>query len=776
MRLDAQGFTDGVMAAGPHKGTKVSEAKPRIRDEMVAAGTALLYSEPERPVTSRSGDDCVVALTDQWYLTYGEEGWRGEALAALARLDAHSPEARHAFEHTLGWLQQWACSRSFGLGTRVPWDEQYLVESLSDSTAYMAYYCVAHILQRGDMYGAGGAPSYDAARAAAAGAGAGGGAAGGEGGAGGAGVGGAAAASAPLDAGPPVPASAMTPEAWDCVFLGADRPPDCAVPEATLAAMRREFEYWYPFDLRVSGKDLIQNHLTFALYTHVALWPRDRFPERKEQAGQRERLRAQLPAAGAAAAGAGAASGGGGAVAAAAAHPPAEDDDPSAPGGRYWPRALRCNGHLLLNSDKMSKSTGNFKTLKEAIRQYSADATRWALADAGDGMDDANFETSTANAAILRLTKELAFLEEALLPAEERGSAGGGAGGAGSAGGGAAAAAAVAAAASVATCVLRDDADEEDTVHDRVFANAIAAAAHRARAAYDRLLFREALKIGGYDLANARDAYRFACGPRGMRRSLIRRYAEVSCRLLAPITPHTSDHVWRRVLKKRGGGGVLAAGWPGAADGLGEPDFVMERAAAYVEDLIPQLRKAVAKAEAPAKPRKGAAPAAAPAPSSPHKVRRGTLYVAAAYVGWQEAVLAAMRGCWDARGARLSADWAARVLEAVKGAGAAGAGGAADEKRLKALALPFARFKAEEATKGGAEAGGGALDARLPFGEAALLRENLPYLLRALGGLEALEVVSVDLADAEGMAALPEAAKSAQPGAPAVVFVAEDAA
>lgn len=22
--------------------------------------------------------------------------------------------------------------------------------------------------------------------------------------------------------------------------------------------MRREFEYWYPFDLRVSGKDLIQ--------------------------------------------------------------------------------------------------------------------------------------------------------------------------------------------------------------------------------------------------------------------------------------------------------------------------------------------------------------------------------------------------------------------------------------------------------------------------------------------------------------------------------------
>lgn len=52
-----------------------------------------------------------------------------------------------------GWLNQWACSRSFGLGTRLPWDEQYLIESLSDSTIYMAYYTIAHYLQNGDMYG-----------------------------------------------------------------------------------------------------------------------------------------------------------------------------------------------------------------------------------------------------------------------------------------------------------------------------------------------------------------------------------------------------------------------------------------------------------------------------------------------------------------------------------------------------------------------------------------------------------------------------------------------
>ena len=47
----------------------------------------------------------------------------------------------------MNWLGNWACSRNFGLGTRLPWDEQFVIESLSDSTIYMAYYTIAHLLQ-----------------------------------------------------------------------------------------------------------------------------------------------------------------------------------------------------------------------------------------------------------------------------------------------------------------------------------------------------------------------------------------------------------------------------------------------------------------------------------------------------------------------------------------------------------------------------------------------------------------------------------------------------
>ena len=35
----------------------------------------------------------------------------------------------------------------------MPWDEQFVIESLSDSTIYMAYYTIAHLLQGGVLEG-----------------------------------------------------------------------------------------------------------------------------------------------------------------------------------------------------------------------------------------------------------------------------------------------------------------------------------------------------------------------------------------------------------------------------------------------------------------------------------------------------------------------------------------------------------------------------------------------------------------------------------------------
>ena len=44
---------------------QVCDAKPIVRKSLIDAGHALPYFEPESTVISRSGDECVVALTDQ---------------------------------------------------------------------------------------------------------------------------------------------------------------------------------------------------------------------------------------------------------------------------------------------------------------------------------------------------------------------------------------------------------------------------------------------------------------------------------------------------------------------------------------------------------------------------------------------------------------------------------------------------------------------------------------------------------------------------------------
>jgi leucyl-tRNA synthetase len=146
----------------------------------------------------------------------------------------------------------------------------------------------------------------------------------------------------------------------------------------------------------------------------------------------------------------------------------------------------------MLNSEKMSKSTGNFKTLRQAINEYSADAMRMALADAGDGLEDANFVEATSNASILRLTKEIDWIELML------------------------------------TSDLRLDGE---LFADRVFAAEMEMAVALTVGHYEALNFREALKSGWCDLQTARDTYRLTCGAAGMRNDLVVRG---SCRAHTP--------------------------------------------------------------------------------------------------------------------------------------------------------------------------------------------------------------------------------------------------
>ena len=74
-----EGFNNGTMLVGDFKGRPVQEAKPLVRKQLIDAHLAFPYAEPENQVMSRSADECVVALCDQWYLDYGVEDWKAKA-------------------------------------------------------------------------------------------------------------------------------------------------------------------------------------------------------------------------------------------------------------------------------------------------------------------------------------------------------------------------------------------------------------------------------------------------------------------------------------------------------------------------------------------------------------------------------------------------------------------------------------------------------------------------------------------------------------------------
>jgi leucyl-tRNA synthetase len=134
MLMMVNSFYKGKMKVGPYAGEAVEAAKPKVWKYLIDEDLAFAYAEPERRVVSRSGDDCIVALMDQWYIDYGEESWKKLVVHHLNKgLNTHGDETRNALDGVLNWLNQWACARSFGLGSRLPWDTQFMVESLSDS-------------------------------------------------------------------------------------------------------------------------------------------------------------------------------------------------------------------------------------------------------------------------------------------------------------------------------------------------------------------------------------------------------------------------------------------------------------------------------------------------------------------------------------------------------------------------------------------------------------------------------------------------------------------
>ncbi|MGI0017206.1 MAG: class I tRNA ligase family protein, partial [Nitrosotalea sp.] len=106
----------------------------------------------------------------------------------------------------------------------------------------------------------------------------------------------------------------------------------CKITLDLLEKVKGEFQYFYPVNARHSGRDLVPNHLTFFIFNHIAIFPKE-----------------------------------------------------------YWPEEIVVNGSVLMDGKKMSKSEGNIIPLRDAIRNHGADAIRLTILISAELLQDADF-------------------------------------------------------------------------------------------------------------------------------------------------------------------------------------------------------------------------------------------------------------------------------------------------------------------------------------------------------------------------------------------------
>ncbi len=238
-------------------------------------------------VVCRCSGQVIVAKADTWFLTYGDRGWKDKADKALNRIRTIPENTRDDYSHTINWLDSWPCIRNYGLGTKLPFDEEFVVEPLSDSTIYMAYYTIKHIIED-------------------------------------------------------VPPEELTEEVFDYIFRG-EGPQDevlatSKIDEETLEEARESFEYWYPLDWRTSANELIQNHLTFFMFHHSAI-----FDE------------------------------------------------------KHWPKGIATWGMGLLEGTKMSSSKGHVILPENAIEDHGADTVRFFMFSSCEPWQDFDWREDEVN-------------------------------------------------------------------------------------------------------------------------------------------------------------------------------------------------------------------------------------------------------------------------------------------------------------------------------------------------------------------------------------------
>lgn len=228
------GFHTGIMRenAKEFAGMPVAKAKEAMKQLLLEQGKADILYETTRKAKSRDGGKVIVAVLEgQWFLDFNAPGWKNLAKQALDTMELWPEKYRQQFEDVFAWLDKRPCARRRGLGTKLPFDKDWVIESLSDSTIYMALYPIVHIIRREHMK-----------------------------------------------------KEQLTDAFFEFIMNKRGKfehvAEETGVPKHVLLEMQHEWQYWYPFDQRHTFTAHLSNHLSFMIFAHAAVFAKEHWPKR----------------------------------------------------------------------------------------------------------------------------------------------------------------------------------------------------------------------------------------------------------------------------------------------------------------------------------------------------------------------------------------------------------------------------------------------------------------------------------------------------------------
>ena len=218
------GFHTGIMrdTCGKFAGMRVEAAKEAMKLQLLEKADADIFYDLSEEVLCRCGDNVIIKrIDDQWFIRYSDQELTQKSKEHAKSMNIYPKEYSENIHSVLDWFNDRACVRLGNwLGSKFPLDEKWIVEPISDSTLYPAYYIVSKFIKNGTLK-----------------------------------------------------TEDLTEEFFDFIYLQKGS------GKEEWKTIQEEFKYFYPLDINLGGKEHKTVHFPVFLMNHIGILPSNMWPK-----------------------------------------------------------------------------------------------------------------------------------------------------------------------------------------------------------------------------------------------------------------------------------------------------------------------------------------------------------------------------------------------------------------------------------------------------------------------------------------------------------------